>query len=310
MGPRERMFLGILILNTLVVLGYFVWVTVFSVTEKERKGIHIRHVFCALIMLFCPVVGPLFFLAGKVFYFVFFYQDVDLEDVIFSKERVKTSVKADEERERNIVPLEEAIAVSDKNSLRTLMLNVVRGDVQKSLTSIALALNSEDSETSHYAASVLRDELNDFREKSQKIYLELQNEKENEKRAQYAPMLIEYMNGVLKQKVFGIMEQKYFVGMLEKAGEIFYQCKKEAMQATHFEIICLRLMEIKNFEICEMWCKRGKEEYPDELSSYTCMLKLYFATQQREAFFRELEELKKSKIVLNNETLELIRTFS
>lgn len=61
-----------------------------------------------------------------------------------------------------MAPLEESLAVSDKRNMRMLMLNVIRGDMQKSLESITMALNSEDSETSHYAASVLRDELNDF----------------------------------------------------------------------------------------------------------------------------------------------------
>ena len=59
-----------------------------------------------------------------------------------------------------MAPLEESLAVSDKRNMRMLMLNVIRGDMQKSLESITMALNSEDSETSHYAASVLRDELN------------------------------------------------------------------------------------------------------------------------------------------------------
>ena len=79
-------------------------------------------------MFLCPVVGPLFFLAGLVFNKVFFRQNVDLEDVIFSKERVKTHLRADEEREGNLVPIEEALAISDKDSLRTLVMNVVRGD--------------------------------------------------------------------------------------------------------------------------------------------------------------------------------------
>ena len=50
---------------------------------------------------------------------------MDLEDVIFSKERVKTHLRADEEREGNLVPIEEALAISDKDSLRTLVMNVV-----------------------------------------------------------------------------------------------------------------------------------------------------------------------------------------
>ncbi len=41
-----------------------------------------------------------------------------------------------------------------------------------------------------------------------------------------------------------------------------------------------------------------------------CKLKLYFARQDREAFFETMEALKKSDVVINNETLELIRIFS
>lgn len=47
------------------------------------------------------------------------------------------------------------------------MLNVIRGDYQNSLSSINLALNSEDSETAHYAASILQDVLNNFRSQVQ-----------------------------------------------------------------------------------------------------------------------------------------------
>ena len=48
-------------------------------------------------------------------------------------------LKADEERERNMAPLEESLAVSDKRNMRMLMLNVIRGDMQKSLESITEA---------------------------------------------------------------------------------------------------------------------------------------------------------------------------
>ena len=109
-----------------------------------------------------------------------FRQAVDLEDVIFSKERVQTHLESGRgaggatwRRWKN------RLAVSDKRNMRMLMLNVIRGDMQKSLESITMALNSEDSETSHYAASVLRDELNDFRSNVQKMYTQMQQETEN-----------------------------------------------------------------------------------------------------------------------------------
>ena len=44
---------------------------------------------------------------------------------------MKTHLKADEERERNMVPIEEALAVSDRKNLRMLMMNVIRGDLKR-----------------------------------------------------------------------------------------------------------------------------------------------------------------------------------
>ena len=41
--------------------------------------------------------------------------------------------------ERNMVPIEEALAVSDRKNLRMLMMNVIRGDLKDSLESIMLA---------------------------------------------------------------------------------------------------------------------------------------------------------------------------
>ena len=94
---------------------------------------------------------------------IFFRKEVDLADVVFSKERVKTVRKPDEDVERNLVSMEEALSVTDQKNLRTYMMNVLQRDYRESLSVIAEALNSEDSETSHYAASVLQDVLNEFR---------------------------------------------------------------------------------------------------------------------------------------------------
>ena len=51
------------------------------------------------------------------------------------------------------------------------------------------------------------------------------------------------------------------------------------------------------------------EQYPRVLSSYTCQLKLYFSCGNKEKFFQVMQELRKLDITIDNETLELIRTF-
>ena len=279
--------------------------------EKEPDEERIACIMRFVVMILCPVIGPLFFLCGHVLQRTVFRQEVDLADVVFSKERVRTNVRADEERERNMVPVEEALAVSDKSSLRTLMLNVIRGDVKRSLAAIALALDSEDSETAHYAASVLQDELNDFRYQVQKTFRDMENEEEKEKPStKYEEKLIPYMNNVLVQKVFTPMEQRKFVMRMSDAGESLFRKNPQKMTSQFYEWICLRLLDIEAFEQMEVWCDRAAAQYPDELASFTCRLKLYFTSQQREKFFHVMEELKESEVIIDSETLELIRTFS
>lgn len=298
---QTKEFVLLCIINCIIVLLYILWNLL---RKKEKKaGYWVK----VMVMFFCPVAGPCFVFLSYFFMKILFSQIADLDDVVFSKERAETYLHADEERGRNLVSLEEALAITDKSSLRTLMMNVVRGDVHKSLSSIALALNSEDSETAHYAASVLQEALNDFRTQVQKTYGKLKEKKVNQEKT--ASELIYYMDDVLKQRVLTDMEQKSFVNIMDEVGEILYTHAKDQMDSNQFEAICLRLLEVKEYERCQLWCQRAMEQYPMTLSSYTCQLKLYFAEEEREKFMEVLELLKKSNIVINRETLEKIRVF-
>lgn len=300
-GGRMKIFLAMIILNTLVVVVYLV-VNRFRKKKNSRSGI-----MRAVVMLLCPITGPCFFLLAYLFYRLFLSAPVSLEDVIFSKERVRTFVHAEEDRERNIVPLEEAIEITNTDDLRDLMMNVVRGDIRNSLASISLALNSQDTETAHYAASVLQDALNDFRINVQKQY-QLVTE-ESDRQVVYAEALIEYMNQVLEQRVFTDMEQKDYVSIMDKVCEVLYEKGRERMTSSHYEAISLRLLETEDFENCQKWCERAEYQYPNTLATYTCQLKLYFNSGQKTRFFEVLDALKHSAVVIDSETLELIRAF-
>ena len=117
------------------------------------------------------------------------------------------------------------------------------------------------------------------------------------------------MNQVLKQRVFTDMEQNSFVLKMDEISDILYEKDATKMTTYHFESISLRLLEIEDFKRCKKWCDRAVTYYPKSLSTYTCQLKLYFSNGDREKFFQVLEELRNSNIVIDNETLELIRVF-
>ena len=301
MTVQETIFIVILIVNLIITLIYLI-VNLFR-KANNRRGCWIR----ALVMLLCPITGALMLLLSYICFLLFFHKEVDLADVVFSKDRVETLVHADEDRERNLIPVEEAITVTDRENLRGLMLNVVRNDVQQSLAAIALALDSEDSETAHYAASILQDVLNDFRAKVQKLYQQM---KENEEdRPEYGHFLIEYMEPVLKQKVFTEMEQRSQVDILDEVGEMLYGADPDSVSSGEYETLSLRLLEVSEFERSQKWCSRAALRYPDALSTYTSQMKLYFSTGERDAFFRVLNDLRQSGISIDRDTLEMIRVF-
>ena len=146
MSQRMRYFILLMLINLVVVVIYLIF------EHLRRKEKYASIWMKAGMMLLCPVVGPLFLLGSFLLYKLFASQGMDLSDVVFSKERTDTLQRPDEDVEKNMVALEEALEVSDKKSLRTLMMSVIRGDYKHSLSAIALALNSEDSETAHYAS--------------------------------------------------------------------------------------------------------------------------------------------------------------
>lgn len=303
MREQQILFTAVLVLNALIALVYFVCSLLRR--KQSRSAIAVS----TLVMLFCPVAGPCFFGLSYLIYRFFFSEPVDLEDVVFSKERVKAFVHADEERERNMVPLEEAVEITDRDGLRGLMMNVVRGDISRSLASIALALNSEDTETAHYAASVLQDALNDFRMNVQKQYRFILEHSEDSAWASHGEALIDYMNQVLEQKVFTALEQKSYVELMDEVCELLYERARGSLTSSMYEAVSMRLLEAENYESCAKWCSRAKEQYPNTLASYTCLLKLYFNSGQKEKFFAVIEELRQSAVVIDRETLELLRVF-
>ena len=296
-----RWFLIFLFVNTVITIIYLAVSLILKKVSKELAW------FRSVVMFLVPGVGPLLMLMGWFGFEHIFRQDVDLSDVIFSKDREREIIRTNEEKERNMVSLEEAIAVTDKEELRGLVMGIAQGDYEDSLKAISLALNSEDSETAHYAASVLQDALNDFRLKVQKGYNKVQ--KRDKQLVETATGLIAYMSKVLVQDVFTGVEQASFAHIMEKTAQILFEEAPEEVTSNIYETVCMRLLEIEDYEACELWCKRGMERYPNTLSSYTNLLKLYFNSDRREEFFQTMSDLKASPVIIDRETLELIRAF-
>ena len=313
----ERDFIILWILNLLAAVVYLLVgalvVSHLRTIMERREKLEVCHdnrrtyLIRFLVMVLCPVAAPLFFLFSYILFRMPLWLQPSLSDVVFSKERVKIRLKADEERERDMIPLEEALFVNKSKDLRLVMMNTIRGDIHSALGVILLALDSEDSETAHYAASVLSGELDNFRTKVRQLRRSMAEEEEGETEVELE--LLPYMDGFLKQRVFSELEQKKMVGVMAETAQSLFDKNPDRLTEAHYESVCLRLLETENFAQSETWCERLSAQYPDALASYTCRLKLYFSTMNREAFFDTLAALKRSAVVIDNETLELIKVF-
>ena len=303
-----RWFIIFLIINLIVSLLYLLFGMIFNRTSRKKVAMR------SLIMLYAPGIGPLLFFISYLFYRLLFYRKVDLSDVVFSKEKSKELVRINEEKERDFVPVEEAIEVADKGELRELVLNMAQGDYSESLSAINMALNAEDTETSHYAASILQDAINDFRMLVRKENARINDidEEDESKREQLVydiKSLFGYMNKVLEQHILSKLEQNGYTDILDRLLEKYYRLAGASITSEMYEAVALRLIETEKYDRARSWCERALWRYPNTLSSYTSLIKLYFSSGDRENFFKTMQELKESNIVIDRDTLELIRAF-
>lgn len=313
MTAGEKGFLILLVINFIIVMLYLFLGLLLKAVWKRSAFRSILPK--AAVMLLCPVVGTGFMALGYVFHKLVFYRDVDLEDVIFSKERIKPRMPAEEEKESNLVPVEEAVAITDKDELRSMMMQVVQGDIKASLSAVSAALDSDDSEASHYAAAALQSVLNEFRISVQRDYGQVMAEEkewtqqEREDRLRLSEKTVDVMAEFMKQHLLVENEQKQYADIMDELCELLFEEDADRMTAKRFEAVSMRQLEAENYEKCRKWCLRAYAQYPESLEAYVCQLKLYFTTGEREKFFRVLRELRLSDIVIDKETLEMMRVF-
>ena len=295
--------IAILIINTLIALFYYIQGTV---NHKQDEGTR-KYLLLAVFMFFCPVAGPFFLAVGTLGYHLFFDSSIDLAAITFSKDRVDIVERPDVESEMNLVPMEEAIMIEDKESLRQLLLTVLRGDMSKSINAVTKALNSNDSEASHYAASAIMDITAEFQKTIQKFQAQLDTDPKD---TEVNQLYIEYLIKMLSTNFLSEMELKTYVYELQHVCQAFYEHTPTGMKVEYMSGLIGLLSKIGDLQSAEPWLDRILKDYPDDMEMYRCVLHFYYETKNKIKFFEQLDALKHSDITVDKDLLELIRIFS
>ncbi len=297
----------ILTINTMIAAGYLIYGLAFRVKKEKDEKDPVRYVILSLFMLLCPVIGPAFLGFGNLFYHLFFDTSIDLAAITFSKKRVDVVERPDESDEINLIPMEEAIMINDKENLRNLLLTVLRGDVKKSINAVTKALNSSDSEASHYAASAIMDIMNEFQKTLQKFYAQMDADPND---TEVMVLYINYLSEMLGAGFLSELEEKTYIYSLQKVCERLFHADPTQLNPMHYTALISLLTKINDLQSSELWIQRFTTNYPDHIEMYRCALHHYFSIKDKIHFFDYMNRLKHSNIPIDNDMLELIRTFS
>ena len=288
----------ICIMNTLAALAVFI------VACLRKRGQRSTLFLIAWFIFIVPFLGLLSLGLSYMMGYLTRKKKVDLSDVSFSQEREKLVLPPDQETEINYVPIQDAMAVSDTASLRQLLLNTLRDNAKRSVGSIAIAMNSRDTETSHYAASVILDALSEFRSTAQEMLSHLQKLPED---VEMNLLTLDYIHEVLGMKIMTGVEQEAYIYTLNDVAETLFKNNLWYMTATHYLWMTDLFLSIKNYNEADKWVVRANRYRPNMLDTYKANLHLHYSSRNQAAFFHSLNELMDSDVVADEEILNLIR---
>lgn len=294
----DQFVLWIIIMHLMLAVGYVIYG---FIKGKDRK----KYVIVAIIIAITPPIGCVIFIVAQLLYNILFAKDIDRDAVSFSKKRVKIYTLPDEERELNVVPVNETLAVSDKGTQRQLILNVLKDYYDHSLATISEALHSRDSEVSHYAASALMDAISDFRSTAQNMLHAMQKHQDD---MEVKMICFCYLRDALRKRFLPGLEYKSYIYTLNDVLKEMVDFDQDLVVPQCYEDMADFLLELKDYTNAYLWCEQLKMQYPFTLSYYKSAMKLAYAEGNTSLFFSLIKQLEGSDINIDSITLDLIRT--
>ncbi|GKU77076.1 hypothetical protein [Paenibacillus sp. L3-i20] len=209
------------------------------------------------------------------------------------------------EKELNVIPIEDALVVSEHHTRRRVMIDVLKQDSIHYLEILQTAVSNEDTETSHYAVSAIMEVKRKLLIAIQDLSVQYESQKHEPYMVQtYAEVLKGFLrSGFLDERTITKYQYTYLTVLeqfitLSDQSEWAYRDKIETELALGL------------YGIAEATSRSYLEQFPHSEETYLCLLKVYFETRSVSKLRHTLEQLKQSPIKLSNQALTLVRFWS
>ncbi len=286
----------IILINTILVLGYLV---LFTILGQFRPAI------CkSIVMLLTPPFGVICFFVNFIISLFDRKSDIDYLELTFSKEKKEFAKQTDYDTEKEFVPLEEALIISDVQDKRRALLNVLKADVRNNMKSLVKALDNDDSETAHYAASALMDVLQQYSKKLSTLSIKYkENPEDSEVNIEYAATTFQYISS----GVLGEIEVKKYAHLYIELIENLNKYHPDLIDTEQYKNMVDCLVIVGKYDDADKWANLSIERQPNMEQSYLNSLNVKYKTEQWDEFKDVMQKMIKSGVQLSEKGIGIIR---
>ncbi len=292
---------SILLINSLLVLNFIAT----SIRNKSK-------LFLSLFFIFLPLIGFIIYIVSMI---VIKFLNSKLYDRLNLVKRYKSEEEIhapDVDKELNIIPINDAMVISNTFEKRKLLLDQFKKDIYVNYKNILDASNDKDSETAHYVASVkmeVYNKLNLALQEAIKTYENVKSENDKKKNETTTYSLLTALINIIESKLLSDNELiLYIIRYCDLVEEVLLINSEEAdLDLIEFlDKFIMYSVYIKRYtHVIATFNKIPKKQRNERM--YIQILKMYYDTNQEDNFKIIFNDLLNSSISLSSEGLELVR---
>ena len=288
----DKVIIMILVINLIISLLFAI-----SCIRKGNKWV------ITLLFLALPVLGLAMYFFPRIIMKVCSHFAYDRDSLVKRNDIESLQSAPNVTKELDIIPVEDAMAISSKQEKRELLLDQLKKDLYENYRSILPATSDEDSEAAHYVAAAKMQ----VHQQMHGEILELQEKIQGQKVTvgackKYLSKLIRYINsGLLEKKETIVYKHEYCHYF-----DVLVQMEKEVLEAVECTNYLSYLIDLKRFGEVETFWQECADELKEE-TAYRKMLEMYYTQKKKDKFYECLHELEKSDISLSADGLMMLR---
>lgn len=197
-----------------------------------------------------------------------------------------------------IIPLEEALVLQDKEVSRWMLMEIVSRAPAKFIDLLFLARQDEDTEVVHYATTLIAEISRQYDIRLQTLDKKYQeNPSDYRTLAEYCAVLAAYLQKNLVTKRMEEVLRKDYSHLLEK------KLQQKEQLSDYVKLIENELL-LKRYESVEKYLNTISQKWPQQEEIYMLYIRYYFETRQGERLEELVEAIKNGSIYISKANRE------